>query len=277
MPAPAVPTSLDYALRLSPPAAQPALAALRDWWREVAGVAREVSDPAVAAAKLAWWRRELQTGWAGSPQHPSLLALKRLAPDLTLARLLSAVDAAEEQARQTRFLDEAALLRWAADQGGAALAAAGEIVAAAAFAPAASSGLKLPDACARLGQACALAAAVRSLGRQAQAGRLLVPVDDLQRAGLRAHELLARSPELLQDARYRAVMEVQAARARARLQDGMQAVRGAAPRRHTRGLRVLGELHLALLDELQRSGYPVLQQHVMLSPTRRAWIAATTW
>ena len=37
------------------------------------------------------------------------------------------------------------------------------------------------------------------------------------------------------------------------------------------------EQALAVLDELQRSGYPVLQQHVMLSPTRRAWIAATTW
>lgn len=272
MPASPAPTSLDYALRLSPPGAQPALAALRDWWREVAGVTREVSDPAVAAAKLAWWRRELQFGWAGTPQHPALLALQREAPDLDVARLMGVVDAAEEQARQTRFLDEAALLRWAADQGGAALAAAGGILAGPC-----PSGEGLPSACARLGQACALAAAVRALGREAQAGRLLVPVNELQHAGLRAHELLARSPALLQDARYRAVMDMQAARARQRLVEALQAVRAAAPRRATRGLRVLGALHLALLDDLQRSGYPVLQQHVMLSPLRRAWIAATTW
>lgn len=267
------PTSIDYALRLSPPAAQPALAALRNWWREVAGVAREVSDPAVAAAKLAWWRRELQTGWAGMPQHPSLQALKRMAPDLAVGRLLSVVDAAQEQAQQTRFLDEAALLRWAADQGGAALAAAGEILAA----TAGRSPLALPEACARLGSACALAAAVRGLGRHMQAGHLPVPVSELQHTGLRAHELLGRSPALLQDARYRAVMDIQAARARRLLQEAMQAVLTAGPRRDTRGLRVLGALRLALVDELQRSGYPVLQQHVMLSPVRRAWIAATTW
>lgn len=273
MPSSTAPTSLDYALRLSPPAAQPALAALRDWWQEVASVTREVSDPAVAAAKLAWWRREVQTGWAGTPQHPTLLALQRRAPGLSAGRLLGVIAAAEEQARQTRFLDEAALLRWADEQGGAALACAGEILAQ----QAAPSAAALPQACARLGQACTLAAIVRGLGRSAQVGRLPVPVDELQHSGLRAHELLARSPTLLQDARYRAVMDLQAARARRLLGEALQAVRSAAPRRATRGLRVLGALHLRLLDELQRSGYPVLQQHVMLSPVRRAWIAATTW
>lgn len=269
---PTSPTSLDYALRLSPAGAQPALGALRDWWNEIAGVTREVSDPAVAAAKLAWWRRELQSGWAGTPQHPRLLALQQQAPYIGVDGLMAVIDAVETQARQTRFLDESALLRWAGDHGGAALAAAGEILAKSV--PSAGS---LAPAGAVLGRACALVAAIRGLGRAAQSGRLLVPIEDLQHAGLRAHELLARSPDLLQDARYRAVMDRQATRARQHMAEALPAVRAAAPRRLTRGLRVLGALHLALLDDLQRSGYPVLQQHVMLSPVRRAWIAARTW
>lgn len=268
------PTALDYAYRLSPPAAQPALAALRAWWQEVASLPHAVSDPAIAAAKLGWWRRELQAGWAGTPQHPLLQALQRVALDLDAAPLLRTIEAAEEQARQTRFLDEPALLRWAADQG-AILGAAGQIIARSSGR--ASLAPELSAACADLGQACVLAASIRAFGRAAQSGRLLVPVSDLQQAGLKAHEALGRAPALEQDARYQAVMATQAARARRHLQRSLAAVQRAAPRRLTRGLRVLGALHLALLAELQRTGYPVLQQHVMLTPVRRAWIAATTW
>ena len=35
----------------------------------------EVSDPGVAATKLAWWRSEVAAAFAGQPSHPVMQAL----------------------------------------------------------------------------------------------------------------------------------------------------------------------------------------------------------
>lgn len=274
MPAPRLPSSLDYACRVSPLAAQPGLTALRAWWGDVLGIPHHASDPAVAAAKLGWWRGELQAVGAGRPaQHPLLQTLREHAPGLPPGFLLAVVEAAEDEARQTRLLDEAALLRRAQAQAGEPMAAAAWIV---------SAACKLPQQAERaaawsaVGQACALVVMLREVGRDARAGRLKVPISDLQQAGLKAHELLAGTPDLVRDPRYQAVMVQQARRARRLLSDALAALRHTTPRRASRGARVLARLHLALLDQLERSGFPVLDAHVMLSPVRRAWIAAWT-
>jgi len=78
-PSPATPpgSSAYYSLRLAPADLRDDLAALYGWRHQLRSILDQVSDPGVAAAKLAWWRDELQRIFAGAPTHPLGL---RLAP-----------------------------------------------------------------------------------------------------------------------------------------------------------------------------------------------------
>jgi phytoene synthase len=84
-PNPATPpgSSAYYSLRFSASPLRDPLAALHGWRHQVRAVLG-VSDPGVAAAKLAWWRDELKRGFAGHPSHP---LGKRLAATLAAADL----------------------------------------------------------------------------------------------------------------------------------------------------------------------------------------------
>jgi phytoene synthase len=78
-PNPATPpgSSAYYSLRLAPADLRDDLAALHGWRHQVRAVLDQVSDPGVAAAKLGWWREELQRVFSGAPTHP---LGRRLAP-----------------------------------------------------------------------------------------------------------------------------------------------------------------------------------------------------
>jgi phytoene synthase len=72
-------SSFYYAFLFLPPERRAAITAFYAFCREVDDVVDEVHDPSVAAAKLAWWRREVQQAFAGQPSHPAMQALMPLA------------------------------------------------------------------------------------------------------------------------------------------------------------------------------------------------------
>lgn len=73
-----------YSLRFAPGTLRDDLAALCAWRRQVRSILDQVSDPGVAAAKLAWWRQDLQRTFDGSPTHPLGLRLAPLIERLAL-------------------------------------------------------------------------------------------------------------------------------------------------------------------------------------------------
>src|SRR5215475_5048907 len=73
-------SSFYYAFLFLPPPRRAAITAFYAFCREVDDVVDEVSDPSVAATKLAWWRREVASAFGGSPSHPVMQALMPLAP-----------------------------------------------------------------------------------------------------------------------------------------------------------------------------------------------------
>lgn len=243
------------------------LATLLAWHHEVGRIARGASDPSVAQAKLAWWRQEAQALAAGTAQHPLFLHLQGTASASQLqalaARLTGFVAGCERDAQQTRLLDEAAIMSHASETGGNLCEAACILL--------------MPNASTEIlawaraqGMGSRLAHIVRALGRDARAGWLLVPVNDLQEADIKAHELLRPAPQLLTDPRYQTLMQRQTARARPMLQEP-------APRSASlRGLRVFSALARALLAELERQHHPEAQRFVALTPLRKAWIAWRT-
>ena len=76
-------SSFYYAFLFLPPPRRAAITAFYAFCREVDDVVDEVSDPGVAAAKLAWWRSEVAAGFSGHPTHPVMRALMPLAPTTT--------------------------------------------------------------------------------------------------------------------------------------------------------------------------------------------------
>ena len=68
-------SSFYYAFLFLTPPRRAAITAFYAFCREVDDVADDVSDPGVAATKLAWWRSEVAAAFAGKPSHPAMLAL----------------------------------------------------------------------------------------------------------------------------------------------------------------------------------------------------------
>ena len=68
-------SSFYYAFLFLPPPRRAAITAFYAFCREVDDIVDEVSDPGVAATKLAWWRGEVAASFGGHPSHPVMQAL----------------------------------------------------------------------------------------------------------------------------------------------------------------------------------------------------------
>jgi phytoene synthase len=107
-------SSFYTAFRFLPPNRRDALTAFYAFCREVDDVVDEVSDPAVAAAKLGWWRTEVAKAFQGTPTHPAMKALlpHTKAFDIRAEHLLAVIDGCDMDLQQNRFLDFKALEKY---------------------------------------------------------------------------------------------------------------------------------------------------------------------
>lgn len=260
-------SSFYYAFLFLPPERRRAITAVYAYCREVDDVVDEVSDPGVAETKLAWWRSEIGELFAGRPSHPVARALQPfLDADLgiTRERLDAIIDGMQIDLRQSRFLDYAALQRYAHLVAGVV----GEI-------SAAIFGYRDPrtlEYAARLGLALQLINVIRDVGDDARRGRIYLPLDELQRFDVKAADLLS--------GRYvdgfNPLMRFQAQRARDIYSDAI-AMLPATDRRTQRPGLIMGAIYATLLDEIEASRFQVLHQRIALTPLRKLWIAWRTW
>jgi len=255
-----------YSFLFLPPPRRRAITALYAYCGEIDAAVDEASEPAVAAAKLDWWQAEIERLCDGQPQHPvtRALALHRDAFGLDRERLLLVLAGARMDLAQNRFLDFAALARYCHLVAGVP----GEL---------AAGVLGVSDeatyAYARqLGLALQLVKIVRDVGADARRGRIYLPLEDLQRHGVKVSDILAgRSvPGLVP------VLHQQAARARGAFGQALAALPGADRRAQRPGL-IMAAIYASLLEELAREDFPVLHQHVSLTPLRMFAIAWRTW
>nr|WP_284503087.1 squalene/phytoene synthase family protein [Caballeronia sp. GAWG1-1] len=254
-----------YALRRAPTARQPLLSALYALRRELEETVKETSDPTIGRTKHAWWQNELGKLDAGEPTHPVTKALLAHAPSAAQPVLEDAgralIDGFGMDLDQARYLDWPGLRRYLEQTGGAfgtavARATARDPAQAASWAP-------------PLGSALLLAERVQEIGDDARHGRIYVPIDELQRFGVTAADIINRK---YSDS-FTELMRFQTERARRALEDALAAI-PPAERSSQRVLRSQAALSLALLDEIEREGFQVLHQRIALTPIRKLWI---TW
>jgi phytoene synthase len=157
----------------SPPARQPVLGALCEIESEVAGSLRPGIDHHVAHARLQWWREECERSAQGRPVHPLTRALVKAFGGALEPAPLAGISG---------FVDTAVWdLAGATFETRKELTAYSERWAAAMFEPAAAVTASPWRA---LGAAVREIELLADLAREAQAGRLRVPLDELERAGV---------------------------------------------------------------------------------------------
>ena len=258
-------SSFYYSFLFLPPERRRAITALYAYCREVDDVVDEINDPALARAKLAWWRAEVSATFTGTPQHPVALALRPVVAQYRLPEehFQTVIDGMTMDLERNRYLDFADLERYCHAVAGVVGLMSAEIF-----------GYVNPATrryARDLGIAFQLTNIIRDVGEDARRGRIYLPQDELSAHGVTAAALLkAESSDAMTN-----LMRDQVARARrwyARALDALPVEDRGAQRP---GI-IMASIYRTLLDEIERDGYRVLDRRIALTPLRKLWIAWNT-
>ncbi len=255
-------SSFYYAFLFLPAPRRAAITAFYAFCREVDDVVDEVSDPGVAAVKLAWWRKEVAQAYAGTPTHPVMQALMPWTTEFGIEQrqLQAVIEGCEMDLAQTRYLDFAALERYCHLVAGIV----GE-VAARIFGQTQDATTAYAH---KLGLAFQLTNIIRDVGEDAMRGRIYLPISELQQFDVKAHEITKRQ----YSERFTALMQFQARRAHA-LYDEALALLPAVDRRSQKPGLMMASIYRTLLREIEGEGFQVLHQRISLTPLRKLWLA----
>ncbi|MCE9570520.1 MAG: presqualene diphosphate synthase HpnD [Rhodocyclales bacterium] len=259
-------SSFYYSFLFLEPARRQAITALYAFCREVDDVVDECPDPALARAKLGWWRDEVKALFAGRPTHPvtQALAVSLTGFSLPQEQLLEIIDGMEMDLDQVRYADFKALHLYCYR-----VASVVGLLAAEIFGYTDRLTLKYAH---DLGLAFQLTNIIRDVGEDARRGRIYLPQDDLSRFGVSEADLLQAN----YTDNFRRLMEFQVERARATY--GLAfAQLPAADRKAQRAGLIMAAIYRATLDEIVRDRFRVLDQRISLPPLRKLWLAGKTW
>jgi phytoene synthase len=259
-------SSFYYSFLFLPPERRRAITALYAFCREVDDVVDECTDAQVARAKLAWWRLEIGKLFEGAPNHPVTRALAPFleAFQIKRERLNEIVDGMEMDLTQTRYLDFPGLERYCYH-----VASAVGLLAAGIFG---YTNPRTLDYARNLGTAFQLTNIIRDVGEDARKNRIYLPIDELQKFGVAASEILSGT----YSEKFRNLMEFQARRAESFYDKAMQTL-PAEDRRAQRAGLIMAAIYRATLEEIEHDGFKVLTQRTSLTPLRKLWLAWKTW
>jgi phytoene synthase len=259
-------SSFYYSFLFLPQERRRAITALYAFCREVDDTVDECTDVSIARTKLMWWRKEISAMMMGAPTHPVTQALlpHMSAYSLDSKHLLAIIDGMEMDLDQTRYLDYAGLKRYCWH-----VASAVGILSANIFG---ATRPETPQYAEKLGLAFQLTNIIRDVGEDARKGRIYLPVSELQQFNVTAADILnARHSE-----NFEKLMRFQAERAQA-IYDEAFALLPAADRRAQRPGLIMAAIYRALLNEIERDGFHVLNQKISLTPIRKLWLAWKTY
>lgn len=259
-------SSFYYAFLFLPPERRKAITALYAFCREVDDVVDECNEPSVARMKLAWWRTQIERLYEGHAEHPVMQALLPHIHvyKLTADRLHAIVEGMEMDLNQVRYLDWPGLRKYCWHAAGVV----GEL-SASIFGYTQAETLVYAE---KLGLAFQLTNIIRDVGDDARRGRIYLPVDDMQKFNVTASEIIDRQ----HSDRFVALMKFQTERARLCYREAMQALPEADRRAQRPGL-MMAAIYYALLDEIERDNWQVLDQRISLTPIRKFWLAWKIW
>ena len=255
-------SSFYYAFLFLPKPRRAAITAFYAFCREVDDVVDEVSDPGVAMTKLAWWQNEVRQAFAGQASHPVMQALMPHVPvhGLRQEQLQAVIQGCQMDLEQTRYLDYPGLQRYCHLVAGVVGEVSARIFG--------QTDERTTEYAHTLGLAFQLTNIIRDVGEDAMRGRIYLPVNELQRFDVKAHEVLQR----VYSERFTALMKFQAERAH-QLYDQAMALLPAADLRAQKPGLMMASIYRTLLREIEDENFQVLHQRISLTPLRKLWLA----
>jgi phytoene synthase len=220
----------------------------------------------VAHTRLQWWRQEIDRLVNDNAQHPATRILNAAADDRRhFAKLHELIAAADMDLARMTYLNEQELRAYCARSGGSIA----ELIAFQLWKP---SDKAAPDEVTRaannLGALVRATEMIRDVRQDACDGRLYLPLDRLEKHGVR-HESL-RTKEL--DASARAALAETARRIGDDIESTFTSI-PASVRAYLRPLYVLAGLHAGLLKQMSRLDFQVGAARIDLGPIRKPWVA----
>lgn len=259
-------SSFATSFRFLDPARRQAMNALYAFCREVDDVVDECREPAIARTKLDWWRGEIATLENGQSEHPvsQALAAAQAHFSLPVEQFGEIIDGMQMDLDLTRYADFTQLQLYCHRAAGVVGLLAAEI-----FGYSDRHTLKYAHT---LGLAFQLTNIIRDVGEDARRGRIYLPQDELARFGVSEQDILKsrHTPE------FAALMAFQAQRAREHYERAFAQL-PAADRKAQRPGLVMAAIYRALLDEIARDGFLVLDRRTSLPPARKLWLALKAW
>lgn len=259
-------SSFYYSFVLLPRETRRAITAFYALCRELDDVVDECHEPHVAAAKLAWWRSELERMTQGAPQHPVTRALidTQQGRKLPQALLQEIIDGMAMDLRTSRYADFASLQLYCHRVAGVV----GELAALIFGYRDPATRVYAND----LGLAFQLTNIIRDVGEDARRGRIYLPQDELQKFGVSESDLLHAHATPA----FHKLMEFQYQRAEALYAKALSELPLEDRKAQRPGL-VMAAIYRALLREVRLAQFPVLRARVSLTPVRKIWLAGKTW
>jgi phytoene synthase len=249
------------AMRILPPPQRHAMYEIYSFCRKVDDIADDPGDRDVRLAQLQQWRRNIDAICAGTPVD-GLRGLARATRDFGLARadFLAVIDGMEMDVLADIRAPDLATLDLYCDRVASAVGRLSVKV----FGLDADTGCDLAH---HLGRALQLTNILRDIDEDAGIGRLYLPREALQGAGIAstdprevvAHPALGRVAQPI-------ITKVREHFARA------DAIMNAAPRRAVRAPRIMGEAYKGYLSGLVARGFAAPRERVRLSKVRLMWI-----
>ncbi|WP_373986803.1 presqualene diphosphate synthase HpnD [Duganella sp. BuS-21] len=259
-------SSFYYSFLFLPPERRRAITALYAFCREVDDTVDECTDESIARIKLSWWRKEINTMYAGQQTHPVTQALQPhlQAYNLKEEHLQAIIDGMEMDLNQTRYLDYAALSKYCWH-----VASVVGILSASIFGVTNPQTLQFAE---KLGHAFQLTNIIRDVGEDARKGRIYLPINELQQFNVTAAEIL----NVKHSEKFEKLMAFQIARAQSAY-DEAYALLPKEDRRAQRPGLMMAAIYRTLLTEVEADGYHVLEHRISLTPIRKLWLAWKTY
>ena len=258
-------SSFYYSFRFLPEQKRHAIIALYAFCREVDDVVDETTDTNVARVKLQWWREEIQKLFHGTPTHPVTLALKEHTPNFNLAEelFIEIIDGMEMDLDYDSYptFKELSLYCYR-------VASVVGLLTVEIFGYEDRKTLKYAH---ELGMAFQLTNILRDVHEDAVRGRVYLPLDELERFGVKPEDL----QENVTTENVVKLFEFQKNRAMQYYKKAFDLL----PKKDRYAQRsgvIMAEIYLAILQEIEKDGFKVLEHRIRLTPIRKLWLAWKT-
>jgi phytoene synthase len=256
-------SSFLWGMRILPPPRREAMYAIYAFCREVDDIADEPGAIEDKLAVLAGWRTEIDRLFQGNPSRPTTQALLPAlsAYNLPKSEFLAVIDGMEMDAREAMVAPSLAdfdlyCRRVAGAVGCLSIHAFG------------AAGPVAEQLAVTLGEGLQITNVLRDLDEDAARGRLYLPAELLEEAGI-----AARAPgAVLADPRVGEACAVFADRARRRFSHSRDLC-AALERKRVKPAALMMEVYRRLLDRLERRGWAPPRRPVRVTGVEKAWIA----